>query len=293
LGHGKIHREFLNEGIVMKENITNSDDIVLSEIVYDTNTVKLNGSINSIYSVSDHITFMEFRDDLTSPKNAVEGDFKSFYENGQVHAAGVLSSSKIKPKMGEWVYYNPEGEVVNKVTYNVNFDLEGDLKHLDSYGDISFYENGELVSRGLIIDLIEKFNCASADNYEIRQIVITEDINNGQVTKNPSRYHKSYYDMGVLQSEGELKNGVPVGIWKFYDRQGGLRSLGNYVNGRKDGRWLEGDLTGLGFIGDFCIAPDNYEINKELLESNVNLTIKFFSAGSLIKKDEFKARLEK
>jgi hypothetical protein len=89
--------------------------------------------------------------------------------------------------------------------------------------------------------------------------------------------------MGVLQSEGGLVNGIPEGVWKFYDREGGLTSVGKYVNGKREGRWLSGDLTGLGFIGDFCLATDDYVLSKETLQKNVNLIITFYDRGEASK----------
>jgi len=292
-GHGKIHREFVYNGIVLKENMTNSDNVLLSEIMYDTNKVRLNGSVRNTLQLSELVGHDDIRSDLSTFKPAVEGDFKSYYENGQVHATGILSTDNSEHKIGDWLYYNPDGQLMSKVNYKTIIDTLGTRAEAITKGDLLLYENGQLKSKAVIIDLMTKYNCASSDNYEVRQIAILEDYESGDTIPFPTRYHKTYYDMGVVQAEGDLIDGIPSGLWKFYDREGGLQSVGLYKDGLKQGRWLSGDLTGLGFIGDYCISPNNYEIKKKYLESNINLTIKYYLNGIVTKKNHFNAVLDK
>ncbi|MFT4601693.1 MAG: antitoxin component YwqK of YwqJK toxin-antitoxin module, partial [Arenicella sp.] len=292
-GHGIIHKEFVQDGLVLKELVLNSDDVLLSQIVYDTNEVKLNGSVYNTYQISPHVTFVQAQENITGSKIAAEGEFTSYYVNGEVHAEGILTENIMQPRGGQWKYYNPDGELMSKVSYQRSFEFFNNIEDLTTFGEIEIYNENKLVSKGAVIDLIEKYNCSDADSYEVRQLAILEDYVGGEVIKYPSRYHKTYYDMGVLQAEGELVKGVPSGIWKFYDRQGGLRSVGNYMSGKKEGRWLEGDLTGLGFIGDFCISPGSYEIRKEFLETNIELNIQMFEEGEMKSHRLFKAKVDK
>jgi len=72
------------------------------------------------------------------------------------------------------------------------------------------------------------------------------------------------YDNGVLQNEGEVKNGLPVGPWKIYDPYGKLNQYGIYVSGKRDGRWLSGDLSKTKYLGDICLNPNLPDLESEI-----------------------------
>lgn len=63
------------------------------------------------------------------------------------------------------------------------------------------------------------------------QISETNDVNT-------DGYKQYYYPNGALASEGEFKNGVPVGLWKTYYETGVLKSVGYKNNGLSDSTWL-------------------------------------------------------
>lgn len=292
IGYDREKHEVIANGLLLKEYILNADQIKMTEVVYDTSAVKLNGSLYKIYDVSNNIPFIPLREDLSKPySHDICGAFQSFYVNGQVHAQGELCKTTISKKEGVWTYFNPDGEKMSEAQYfPIRDTIFNGQKHA-IVGELLVYENNKPSYEAIIIDLISKYNCASADNYEVRQLWVTKDLQTAET--NPSRYQKLYYDMGVLQSEGEIVNGLPHGLWKFYDREGGLHSVGLYVNGKKQGRWLEGDLTGLGFIGDFCIAPDNYEFEKEALENELKIEIIQYDNGVKLYKQKLAAYLNR
>lgn len=292
LGYDREKHERIVNGLLMEEYILNADQIRMTQMTYDTAVVKLNGSIYKLYDISNNIPVIPFRKDLSKPYSAdVCGAFKSFYVNGQVHAKGKLCKSTISKKEGVWTYYNPNGEIMATASYFPLRDTSfNGTKHFLS-GQITIYKNNQPSYEAYIIDLMSKYNCADADSYEVRQLWVTKDVKSGKL--NPSRYQRIYYDMEVLQAEGEIVNGLPHGVWKFYNRDGGLESVGVYVNGKKDGRWLKGDLTGLGFIGDFCIAPNNYEFEKKALENDLELIIQNYNEGDLINQEKLGAYLNR
>jgi antitoxin component YwqK of YwqJK toxin-antitoxin module len=47
-----------------------------------------------------------------------------------------------------------------------------------------------------------------------------------------------YYDNGQIQQQGHFKDGKVEGQWVSYDQQGNKKSLGEYDNGQKVGKWL-------------------------------------------------------
>lgn len=47
-----------------------------------------------------------------------------------------------------------------------------------------------------------------------------------------------YYDNGTIMQEGYFKNGKPEGNWVAYDAAGNKKSIGEYTNGQKTGKWV-------------------------------------------------------
>lgn len=55
--------------------------------------------------------------------------------------------------------------------------------------------------------------------------------------KKKDGYYEDYYATKIIRSEGEIKNGLPVGEWKYYDTNGKLEEYGSYLNGMREGIW--------------------------------------------------------
>lgn len=47
-----------------------------------------------------------------------------------------------------------------------------------------------------------------------------------------------YYDNGQIQQQGHFKDGKLEGSWVAYDAQGNKKSIGEYANGEKTGKWF-------------------------------------------------------
>lgn len=47
-----------------------------------------------------------------------------------------------------------------------------------------------------------------------------------------------YYDNGKVQQQGFFKDGKLTGQWIAFDEQGNKKSIGEYVNGTKTGKWF-------------------------------------------------------
>jgi antitoxin component YwqK of YwqJK toxin-antitoxin module len=286
----KFQTQHFQNGLLCKEVISTADR-VLCEITYDTSEYKLDGDIYRLYELSDMIEYPKRNESYAKWYEVTHGSFRSFHENGVIHAQGILFNIGDGAKLLEWEYYNPEGELVTSVNYDYD-DLSVNGLEFETVGSLIQYENGVQRYKAAVIDIIEKYNCADADNYEIRQVVVLEDYTDGRTIPFPTRYHRTYYDNGVLQSEGNLTNGVPTGNWKFYDRNGGLSAAGNYENGLRHGRWLIGDLSGLAFIGDFCLNPDVYEFNPNIeseLQKNLKVELVQYKNGDEVNKTELRA----
>lgn len=47
-----------------------------------------------------------------------------------------------------------------------------------------------------------------------------------------------YYDNGQIQQEGFFKEGKPEGKWAAFDVNGNKKSIGEYAEGTKTGKWF-------------------------------------------------------
>lgn len=102
-------------------------------------------------------------------------------------------------------------------------------------------------------------------------------------------YTKNYYDNGALQNEGNVKDGIPVGIWKLYDSNGNLNQVGVYKNGKRDGRWLKGDLGSVKNMSEICLNP-NIENLEEILsyqEKLLDISVVYYNMGKEIRREYY------
>ena len=92
---------------------------------------------------------------------------------------------------------------------------------------------------------------------------------------------RNFYDNGVLQSEGEMKDGLPTGLWRFYDPYGKLNIMGVYHLGKRHGRWLKGDLAKKKYLGEICLNPNLPDLEEEqkYRENLLDITIINYHLG--------------
>lgn len=63
-----------------------------------------------------------------------------------------------------------------------------------------------------------------------------------------------YFDNGQIQQEGFFKNGKLEGKWVSYDVAGNKKSIGEYENGIKKGKWF--------FWNDVTLSEVDYSNNQ-------------------------------
>ena len=102
-------------------------------------------------------------------------------------------------------------------------------------------------------------------------------------------YVKNYYDDGTLQSEGLMKGGLPAGVWKYYTPNGQLNQVGEHVMGKRNGRWLKGDLSKTNYLGDICLNPNLPDLEKRLeyQENLLDINIRYFKLGKVINSEYY------
>ncbi len=194
-----------------------------------------------------------------------QGRFTKLYPNGNIARRGFRFAYK---NYGDWDFYSYEGRRLYSIDYGTQtVTIDGIIYPEEEIKGvyIEYDSLGNQVCRGFMIEELEKYDCAHSDYYAIRQFVITEDRPGDayERTNGPMRY---YFDNGMLMSEGSLKGGLPDGVWKFYTPDGKLTRIGKYVNGKKEGRWLKGDLGDKKYIGEICLNPDDPLLDFHIAE---------------------------
>lgn len=196
------------------------------------------------------------------------GYFTKFYPNRQPAREGIRIGNK---STGLWTFYSYDGHRLYTIDYRdtimkidtVSYRVRGFYTEFDTLGNV--------VSKRIVTEESEKYNCSQAEYYAIRQYITVEDPADDKERMNGGV--KNYFDNGVLMSEGLLENGKPTGVWKFYTPDGKLHRIGRYVNGLKEGRWLAGDLSDKSYIGEVCLNPDDPLLDFHVAEMERSLDI--------------------
>jgi antitoxin component YwqK of YwqJK toxin-antitoxin module len=205
-----------------------------------------------------------------------------YYPNDTIARDGDIKNNK---KIGEWKFFDYYGKHLYDINYfdstivledSLKFRIKGIYTALDSL------ENP--ISKSYIIERFEKYDCSHNDHYETRQFITFWQDSSYNFKNN---YVQHFYDNGVLQSEGNMEDGLPVGVWKFYDPFGKINQVGEYVKGKKNGRWLAGDLSKTKYLGNICLNPNMPDLEEEIKsrEKMLDITIISYKMGKSINKE--------
>jgi antitoxin component YwqK of YwqJK toxin-antitoxin module len=222
-------------------------------------------------------------------KTGIDYHITKFYPNDTIAREGSVSIGK---KVGCWKYYSYEGEFLYEVDYFDTIISLSDSIQFKAKGLLTDYNaKGEKISESFIIEKFEKYDCSHTDHYEIRQLYTTWQ--GADSVNRMNGYVKNYYDNGVLQNEGQMKDGLPTGVWKFYDPYGKLNQVGTYVMGKRDGRWLGGDLSKTKYLGDICLNPNLPDLEEEIKyrEKLLDIVITNYKLGKALNKEFYDVNL--
>lgn len=203
-----------------------------------------------------------------------------YYPDNTLAREGRIND--MEEKIGNWNYYHYNGNKLYSIHYGDSIIKVNDSIEFKTYG--KYYKvntSGDTTMIGYITEMDSKYDCANTDHYEIRQFYFPNQLNDDKNLRNGTIKH--YYDNGVLQSEGKMQNGIPTGVWKFYDPYGKLNQVGAYKNGQKEGRWLKGDLAKIKFLGDICLNPNMPNLEEEIAkrEKELDVSVHYYMNGQL------------
>jgi antitoxin component YwqK of YwqJK toxin-antitoxin module len=228
--------------------------------------------------------------------NRVDKEYNNYYlikyfPNDNIAREGAFNDSK---KNGLWKFYNYEGQKLYEINYFDSLITLNDSIEFKSVGEKFEYDlNGKLLSKSYVIEKTEKYDCSNSDHYEIRQFYTTWQAND--TLKRINGYVKNYFDNGVIQSEGQMLNGLPTGVWKVYDPNGKLNMLGEYVFGKKQGRWLKGDLSKIKYLGEICLNPNLPDLEEQInyREKLLDIEIYYYKLGQRLNSEKYNLNLNK
>ncbi|MNU89502.1 MORN repeat variant [compost metagenome] len=215
-------------------------------------------------------------------KSGIDYSITKYYPNDTIARVGTISKGV---KTGCWKYFNYYGKKLMEVEYfdsiiqvndSIKFKSKGILYYLD--------ENNNPLSKSWIIEKFEKYDCSHTDHNEERMLYCFWEKDTAQHRKNG--YVKNYYDNGSIQNEGWVKDGLPTGIWKIYDVNGNLNQVGEYVQGKRNGRWLKGDLGSVKNMSEICLNPnlENLDAILSYQEKLLDVSVITYRIGKELKR---------
>lgn len=222
-------------------------------------------------------------------KKGIDYHMTKYYPNDTIARDGGISKGK---KVGCWEYYSYDGEFLYEVDYQDSILKINDSIQFKSKGILTDYDaKGNKLSESFVIEKFEKYDCSHTDHYEIRQLMTFWE--SSDTIGRMNGYVKNYYDNGVLQNEGMMKDGLPTGVWKFYDPYGKLNQVGEYVLGKRNGRWLGGDLSKTKYLGDICLNPNLPNLEEEIKyrEKLLDIVITNYHMGKALNKEYYDVNL--
>jgi uncharacterized protein len=146
-----------------------------------------------------------------------EGEWKTYYENGQVKEIGQYGNNK---RTGLWNFYFEDG--IKK----------GDIEYNDDAGRYTEYDHaGKVIAEG------PRSGTKNVGHWrfyaEDASLQSEGDFANGK--KNGSWVN--YYPSGKIASKGNYINDEASGNWQYFFDDGSLQSSGDFMAGQKNGYW--------------------------------------------------------
>jgi antitoxin component YwqK of YwqJK toxin-antitoxin module len=218
-------------------------------------------------------------------KTGINYSITKYYPNDSIARFGNIAKGK---KVGYWKHFSYEGKALYEVTYFDTILSINDSIRFKSKGILTYLnEKGQPTSKSYIIEKVEKYDCSHADHNEERMLYAFWEADTSQHRMNG--YVKNYYDNGAIQNEGNVVNGLPTGIWKMYDSDGQLNQVGSYEQGKRNGRWLSGDLSNMKNMSEICLNPnlENLEEIMSYQEKLLDVSVIYYGIGKILKREYY------
>jgi antitoxin component YwqK of YwqJK toxin-antitoxin module len=133
---------------------------------------------------------------------------------------------------------------------------------------------GKVCGKGKFLSPMNIYDCSSDLTLKKYRKVIDFlfDENGDTLVSNGEGYYKGYSSNGILLKKGMISKSIEHGKWKYYDPNGNINEIGEFIYGLKDGLWLKGDLRGVDYENADCLLgsnSSNAEEEGEMIEISV------------------------
>lgn len=212
---------------------------------------------------------------------ALNGFHQYYYTSGILSQEGKYFAGS---RIGEWKYYHENGRLYKTIKYS---DKQITNPY-DSSEQISaslcngFDLKGKLVYVGYIKNTDYKYICSSTAPITFEDLIylhyydsLGEDLIQ---SKTPFKITERYINDSLFM-KGFIKHGFKDSIWRYYNNDGSLKSIGSYIKGQKSGLWLDGDLNGSVFEDDICY---NQKFIKTISQNFLRITESYYYKNNLL-----------
>lgn len=191
----------------------------ISDSVAGYNGINI-GYVNSIKVVA------EWRNGM------LDGQYVSYYENGNVRAKGHYTANR---RTGKWKVYDETGKNLIIINFNrfgttsIRRVKSGGLSHVRfGKGTIHYHQPSMIVAGDTIIGEVNirhgLKHGAQTERYRSGSLYAVAEYKNG-LYYGPRRL---YFPATKPAAEMEYNDEGPTGMWKFFDEDGGLKSMRDF-----------------------------------------------------------------
>jgi len=220
----------------------------------------------------------KYRSDTLGRKNKINKDLYGSWKSG------VLCR-----------YWDASGNLIKQIDY-YNLKLPNLLDStrkdtIDASGKITeWYGNGSVKTDGYVTDEQSEYNCM-IENYVSTQEIYYNNYwsyTGEQLIKNGNGNLVTYHDNGKIKATTAIRCGLKDGLYKEWDPNGHLTKFGHYKNGKKDGRWLSGDLEGINYVNEQCFSSqEDFENAVRGSKQNISVTDEYYIKGVEVKTNTY------
>lgn len=192
-------------------------------------------------------------------------------------------------KHGQWNYYNVEGKIYCRIFYEDDENGKQSFYAYDANGKQYCSGTSESINFDAECEaLVEMPGIVPGIMSEVTQSKTTVKNGDKYVWLKMYRYNKNACCEGWYNLSKHEKDSV----WKYYSYNGTLKEIGTYKNDLKEGRWIEGNLTGINYLDNRCFdASDSLFIQTQM--RNLEFTQSLYQEGELIKEIRNNVNLNK
>lgn len=253
-----------------------------------------------------------------------EGNNKHYYENGDLKSISYKNGNSKEFLTGSILYrefkdgittnYDLDGKLEEK-SWRDTFEGEiteayyssGKLKWRENkFGRKEYYENGQLISqwKSVLISYnpdgrlkhgeYNKYTNIFQKPFELNGVIHEDYIIEKSIFNNGLLHgtQKTWYDVGVLESEIQYKNGVQHGFERNYNEKGQLIGMTNYKNGNLFGlsrTWFDNGVMENEYShGDDSFPERQWYENGQLFSEKINNIKKYWDESGNEIEDPYK-----